>query len=198
MDNLHLFELINAPPGLPPLRLLLATALAQWSICLVPLGLAWGWFRGSAPARAELLQMLVAMLIALGIAQLVAHVWPHSRSIPPHPGTQYLLQAGAPRLFSDHVTAFWSLALAALGTRRFAVWAFPLLAVGLLVGIARVYLGAHFPFDVLAALPVSLAGAFAAQALRAPLLPLTARLLYLYDRLVKAARSRIHRARKAG
>jgi undecaprenyl-diphosphatase len=198
MDNLHLFELINAPPGLSPLRLLLAMALAHWSIYCVPLGLALAWSRGSLRARAELMQMLVAMLIALGVAQILAHTWPQAGPFALHMGTQYLPQAHDSGLPSHHVTVFWSLALSALGTRRFAVWGFPLLALGLLAGFSRVYLGVHFPADVVAALPVALVGAVMAHALRARMLPLTARVLYVYDRWSTAARARLHRARKAG
>ncbi len=197
MGNLHLFELINAAPGLSPARLALAIALAQWTIYLIPLTLAVAWVRGDHVARRDLLQMLMAALIALGIAQIVTHVWPQPRPFALHLGTQYLEHGNDPGLPSDHVTVFWSLAFASLMTRRFAVWAFLLLALGLLVGLSRVYLGVHFPFDILAALPVALVGALAARALREPSRPIVARILWLYDRVAQAALVRLRRVRKA-
>lgn len=184
MDNLHLFESINASPGLSPLRLALATALAEWVIYLVPLGLAVAWLRGDLARRTELLQMLLVVLLALLAATIVAHTWPLPRPFALHLGTQYLAHANDPGLPSEHVTVFWSLALAALATRRFAVWAFPLLAVGLLVGLSRVYLGVHFPYDILAALPVAFIAAIIGVALRKPLSPAVSRFLVLYDRTI--------------
>lgn len=166
MDNAHLFELLNAGPDLAPGRLLLALLLAKWLILFVPCGLAWSWARGGAAARAELLELLASAAIALVLAQAVSWLWPQPRPFAMHLGTQYLEHADDPGLPSDHVTVFWSLALSALFTRRFALWSFPLLAIGLAVGWSRVYVGVHFPYDVAAAFPVALAGALAAHGLR--------------------------------
>lgn len=197
MTNLHLFELINASPGIAPLRLALATAAARWLIYVVAAVLALGWMRGDRAARRELLRMSVAVLMAWAIAQLIAHAWPQPRPFALHLGTQYLAHANDPGLPSDHATVLWSLAFSALGTRRFAVWCFPLLALGLVVGLSRVYLGAHFPFDIAAALPVAIAGALLERALRRPLRPIGERILQHHDRLALAVRARLHWPRKA-
>lgn len=196
MNNLHLFELINAPPGLNPLQLGLATLLARWVIYLIPLMIAVAWVRGDRSARRELLQILLAVAIALGLAQIVTHVWPQPRPFALHLGVQYLAHDMDPGLPSDHVTVFWSVALAALASRKFALWSLPLLALGLLVGWSRVYLGMHFPFDIAAALPVALAGTVVALALRAPLRPAVEWALALYDRLASSLHTRLHPSRK--
>ena len=196
MNNLHLFELINASPGLGPGRLWLAIALAKWFIILVPIGMALAWVRGDSVARRELLEMLLATAVALAAAQIITHAWPQPRPFALHLGTQYIAHGPDPSLPSDHVTVLWSLALAALSTRRFAVWCFPLLAAGLAVGWSRVFLGVHFPFDVLAALPVAAVGALVARALRHRATPAVEQTLLLYDRLANAARSWWTAARK--
>lgn len=187
MNNLQLFELINAAPGLGRVPLALAIGLATWVIYLVPLTMTIAWVRGDDAARRELLQLLLAVAIALCVSRAVSSLWPHPRPFALHYGMQYLAHADNPGLPSHHVTVFWSLALAALGTRRFSMWALPLLAVGLLVGWSRVFLGIHFPFDVLAALPVGLAGAAIGLALRKPALPAFARILATYSRAEKQA-----------
>ena len=193
MTNLHLFELINAAPGLDHLRVVIAIALANWMIYLVPVAMTIAWVRGDDVARRELLQMLGSTLIALWIAQVITHLWPQPRPFALHLGTQYLAHADDPGLPSDHVTVLWSLALAAFGTKRFAVWGLPLLTLGLLVGWSRVYLGVHFPYDVLAAFPVAAAGAAAGYLLRKPAMPTVTFMLDLYHRAETYASAKIGR-----
>jgi undecaprenyl-diphosphatase len=105
-----------------------------------------------------------------------------------HLGSQYLAHDAVPGLPSSYVTLFWPLGLSAWATRRFAAWCLPLMLTGLLVGWSRVFLGVHFPLDILAAMPVAMVGTAAARVLQAPLLPVTVRVLYLYDLVALALR----------
>ncbi|HEV7949622.1 MAG TPA: undecaprenyl-diphosphatase [Glaciihabitans sp.] len=166
MSDVHLFQLLNAGPGLPDWQLWVATAIAQWLICVAPLGLLASWLRADRPGREQLVEMVLAVCFALLVAQLVTHWWPHPRPFMVHLGTQYLQHDSDPGMPSDHVTVLWSLAISALWTRRYGVWGFPLLAAGLVVGWSRVMLGVHFPYDILAALPVAVIGALGARVMR--------------------------------
>ena len=188
MSNLHLFQLINASPGLSPQQLLLATLIARWLIVLAPIVMTVAWVRADQAARLDLLQILLAAGLALVLAEAITFVWPQPRPFALHVGTQYLEPSHRPGLPSDHVTLFWSLALGTLRTRKFAV--------GLLVGWSRIYLGLHFPLDIAAALPVAWAGTMAAGVLRKPLTPTSMRLLTLHDRWGLLLRSRIRARRK--
>lgn len=156
---------------------------------------AWVW--GDHASRRDLLEILLAVLMALAIAQVVAHVWPQPRPFQLHLGTQYLQHNDDPGLPSDHVTVFWSLGFAALLSRQHAVWGFPLLATGLAVGWCRVYLGVHFPYDILAALPVALGSVALAHAARRPLFPVVDRIMYTHDRLVSVLRKRFRPSRRS-
>ena len=159
LSNIYLFELINAGSHPPPLVLLAAKLVGEWLVLTVPVAWAILWSRGDQRARVDLLYVLLSAFIALGIAQLVGMVYPSPRPFALHLGNQYIAHANDPGLPSDHVTLLWSLALASLGTSRGSWLVFPLLATGLVVGWARVYLGVHFPGDGLAALPGAAAGA---------------------------------------
>jgi len=185
MGNQHLFELMNAPPGVGALQLALATLLARWVICVVPLAIVIAWVRGDHASRRQLLHLLLAAAIAIAVAEAVSLAWPQPRPGDLNLCTQYLDAGAGTGLPSAPVTLLWSLALAALTTRRYALWGLPVLALGLLVGWSRVHLGANFPLDILAALPAAVVGTIASGALRTRLQPVSARVLVLYDRLLR-------------
>ena len=75
MDNAHLFELLHAGPALAPAKLMLMLMLSQWLIVAVPVGLGWAWARGAAAHRPDLLEMMLAAVLALGVS-----VYPASQS----------------------------------------------------------------------------------------------------------------------
>ena len=189
MGNHHLFELINAAVMPPAWQLGLALVLAEWLIALVPAGMLIAWVRAGNESRRELLNMLLAVVLALALGQVVGHVWPQPRPLALHMGLQLLAHSNDPGLPSDHVTVFWALACSALTTRRYAAWGFALFAAGLAVGWSRVFLGVHFPYDVLAAMPVALAGAWVACALRTATMPLAGSILQAYAKLERVLRA---------
>ncbi len=190
MGNHHLFDLINAAAAPPAWQLGLALLLAKWLIAGVPIGMLIAWGTAGSASRRELLDLLLAVALALAVGQAVHRLWPQARPFALHQGLQLLAHRNDPGLPSDHVTVFWALACAALATRRYAAWGFALFATGLAVGWSRVFLGVQFPYDVLAALPVAVAGTLASRALRRTTMPLA-------ESIVRAAAKLEHVLRAA-
>jgi undecaprenyl-diphosphatase len=87
---------------------------------------------------------------------------------------------------SDHVTFFWSVACAALASRRFARFGLVWFGLGLLVGWSRVFLGVHFPVDVFGALLVAVLATSCVHALRRPMQPVYTQVVNLWERLSRA------------
>jgi undecaprenyl-diphosphatase len=123
--------------------------------CLVGICLA-----GDRQARIRVLHVIAAMAMAWTLARLVQHFIPIDRPFVVGLGKQWLPHAASHSFPSLHASvAFGFAAAVALATGRL-YWAFPALALALLVAWSRVYLGLHYPSDVLAGALVGAASAW--------------------------------------
>lgn len=182
MDNVHLFELINAGPGLGAVPLAFARGIAKWAAWTVPLGVGAAWSRADPGLRLEMLELGLSALFGALAAWIIGGLWPHARPDVLHLGVQHAVDLADDVWPCTAVMPLWCAALSALGLHRLAVWGFPLLALGLVVGWSRVFLGVNLPYDVLAALPAAAAVALAVRALRHRMLP---RALHYHARLMQ-------------
>ncbi len=153
MLNQQWFLWINADSTSPAWLLALATFTADYVLYGVPLILVALWLGGKH--REAAVKALFVTLIALGIGQLIGLVYVHPRPfmIPlGHSFAQHLADTSFP---SDHGILFFSVSLALmLGGLRLLGAA--VLVLGLTVAWSRVYLGIHFPFDMVGALLVAI------------------------------------------
>ncbi|WP_174874836.1 phosphatase PAP2 family protein [Vogesella oryzae] len=154
--NLTLFRLMAAPADVAPWHIALAKVLAVDLIYLLPLALVWIWLRGTLQHRSSALRTLLAALLALGGNQLLALLWQHPRPFMLGLSPNWLQHAADSSFPSDHMTVCSAIACAWLlaGWQRLGLAA-ALLAV--VVAWARIYLGVHFPLDMLGALLMALA-----------------------------------------
>ena len=155
--NTQLFLLFNAPAGLHGISLWTVTAIAEWLIWLVPVGLTVLWSFGKLEDQRAAVKALVAGLIALGVNQLIAMLWFHPRPFMAGIGHTYLAHVADSSFPSDHVTLLLTVGLAlwtsdSIWARRLAG---VLLAISPLVAWARIYLGVHFPLDMAGAFGVA-------------------------------------------
>ncbi|MGH7066713.1 MAG: undecaprenyl-diphosphatase [Acetobacteraceae bacterium] len=154
--NDALFLAINAGSNPPPLVLELARLIAVWAVpAAIMLFLAL-WVRGKTETRGALITATLVMVLGLIVNFLIGLAYFHPRPFMEGLGRQYLAHAPNSSFPSDHATFLWSLGFALIVLGRLRVWAGLLLAAGLAVAWARVYLGVHFPFDMLGSLIVSL------------------------------------------
>lgn len=149
--NVQIFLLINASAHPNPLILALAKGLAEGVIWLVPLFLSTGWLWGTEHHRRIMLEAAAAGLGALAFNQLISLVWQHPRPFMIGLGHTYLQHAPDSSFPSDHLTLLWSVAFSLLSHKSCRCPAAMLALLGLPVAWSRVYLGVHFPLDMLGA-----------------------------------------------
>jgi len=88
--------------------------------------------------------------LALGVAQVISHLWERPRPYVAHPDSAHLFISAShdPSFPSDHATASFAIAVA-LFLRHRKVGAVALVLATVL-SVARVVVGTHYPGDVLA------------------------------------------------
>ncbi|THC43666.1 phosphatase PAP2 family protein [Massilia sp. Mn16-1_5] len=159
--NQSLFAMFNAAPGLSGWRLHGAIFAAEWVIMIVPLGLVLMWTNGAPGQREAAVRALLTAMVALTMSKLIGLAWFHPRPFMGGIGQNFLAHAPDSSFPSDHGTSMFSVALALMlsqlrEVRRFGM---ALLVLGVSVAWARVFLGVHWPLDMVGAFIVA---AFAA------------------------------------
>jgi undecaprenyl-diphosphatase len=185
--NTLLFALINASPSPNSLVLSFARVAAVggvYAIAIVPVGL---WFIGPTGRRGAIVAALIGVGAAMTANLLITSLWFHPRPFMVGVGNTFLSHAPETSFPSDHVTLVVSLGLGLIATRASAAGGILVIAAGLIIGWARVYLGVHWPFDI--------PGSVAVAAIRAGFAKLVgvglgARAMFVWDHLMNARRRR--------
>lgn len=155
--NQSLFLTINAGTHPPVALYWFARFSAEILIYVLAAGLVIGWLRGRHATRRGLVYAGLAAVAALAINQLIGLLWYHPR--PFEIGLGHTLMAHSPETSfpSDHVTVFCAVTLALLRWPALRRWGLALIPACLLVAWSRIWLGVHFPMDMLGSLLVSAA-----------------------------------------
>jgi undecaprenyl-diphosphatase len=188
--NLSLFSLINAHAGLAGWRLSASLFAAEWLILLVPLLLAALWISGAPALRQAALVAAAAVAVALAVNGLCGLLWFHPRPFMAGVGHTFMHHSPDSSFPSDHATIMFTAALAlafshAPDARRLGLLMLPVSAV---VAWSRVYLGVHYPMDMVGALTVSLLVTllFTTRFAAAPCAAVVPRVEVVYRRLLAA------------
>ncbi|MGN6573526.1 MAG: undecaprenyl-diphosphatase [Pseudolabrys sp.] len=157
--NHYLFLLINAEPGESHVLIALGRVVAGDVIGLVPLLLVLLWIRGRPDRRAGLVATAIAAALALGANQIVGQFWYEPRPFMIGLGRTLMAHAPENSFPSDHTTFMLTVGIALIATGAAPRWGRIVTLAGVLVAWARIYLGLHFPLDMLAS--AIIAGIFA-------------------------------------
>ncbi|NWG32272.1 MAG: hypothetical protein HXY29_12370 [Rhodocyclaceae bacterium] len=108
--NHTLFLLLNAAPGASAMVVKAARLLADESIWIIPVGMVFGWLRGSIATRHALVAATVSALLGLAINQLIGFVWYQPRPFVVGIGQTLMTHAPDSSFPSDHLTLIWTVA----------------------------------------------------------------------------------------
>lgn len=158
--NEALFLLINASAHPDAFLLTVAKLFAEYVIWLVPIALTIGWLRGNDRTRLILLEAAASGLAGLLINQIITLIWQHPRPFMIGLGHTYLAHTPDSSFPSDHLTLLWAVSFSFLMHRRPRMAGLALTLLGLPVAWARIYLGVHFPLDMVGAALVAVLSAW--------------------------------------
>lgn len=164
--NRSWFLLINASPRSAGWMLDIAQYIARDLILIMPalVVILWLWGRECdvCAQRQMVLKTAIALVTSLAISWCIGHLFPHDRPFAIGLGHNFLYHAPDNSFPSDHGTTSFTFALAFLLWHR--LWSGALLmATAVAIAWSRVYLGVHWPLDMVGALFTSLCGCLAAQ-----------------------------------
>lgn len=152
--NRSWFLSLNAAPETPTSLLVFATICAQYTIVIIPLTLIGHWFLGGKKGHQQAVFSLVTILVAMGLGFVCTMLWFHPRPFMVPLGHTWIYHAPETSFPSNHATQFFSAGLSLLlaGARKSGGL---ILLLSLFVAWSRVFLGVHFPLDMVGAVLVT-------------------------------------------
>lgn len=150
--DLRLFHAIHSSVPPPTTMLHLARVLADGPLMLTALLLGWMLMVPRRSMRSIALKASGAAAAALLANLIIGLVWDRARPFVAGVGQAWVTHAPTSSFPSDHLTVQWVIAGMLLLDRRTEAWGLGIALLGLPMAWARIYLGVHYPSDMLGAL----------------------------------------------
>ncbi|CDH33129.1 undecaprenyl-diphosphate phosphatase [Xenorhabdus bovienii] len=159
--NHNVFTFINATPDSSPAMILLAIFVAKYLVFIFPITLAVCWLWGEEKAishqRIVVSKSCIAFAFAIAASDIIGTFVPHARPFVEGFGYNFLYHAPTASFPSNHGTAVFTFALAFIFWHRIRS-GLCLMIIACVIAWARVYVGVHWPIDMIGAFLISLMG----------------------------------------
>jgi undecaprenyl-diphosphatase len=153
--NIAAFSKIAAGPDPSSGVVFLATYIGEFAPLLILALFAIAWLAGGERRRRIVFISVATATLALTLNFLIATGFPQPRPFEIGLGQNLLHHAPEASFPSDHATLVWALALGLLAAEGSPTVAIAIAVCGLAVAWARVFLGAHFPLDMIGSFVVA-------------------------------------------
>ena len=181
--NITLFHLINQYAGVNQSIDIIAVFMAQYMPVVIILVLAYLWIKNGNKYRNIILYGIYASIIGLAINLIIGLIYFHPRPFMIQMGTQLFQYPSETSFPSDHTTFMISIALMLIYFKETRMVGIGLFILGLTGGLARVFSGVHFPFDILGAIVVSIFSSILIYQFKDRLSPLNNAITRIYVKL---------------
>ena len=151
-----IFLWLNATSTSPQWMLHLAVFASQQLPGLMVAGTIGAFLVGERDVRRRVLRVLLAMAMAWTLARIGQHLIPMPRPFALGLGTQWLTHANSSGFPSTHASVAFAFGAAVAVNSKSGFMATVALAVACMIAWSRIYLGLHFPSDVLTGIAVGL------------------------------------------
>ncbi len=130
-----------------------AVFFAKYTLYLIPLMLIAFWLWGNHEQRGTMLKSVLVVLTGLILSGLIGMLWAHPRPFVIGLGHQWIAHAATSSFPSNHMTIFTAIGLT-LYLDGLRGWGLIMLLLGLAAAWARIFVGVHYPFDMIGAVVV--------------------------------------------
>lgn len=154
--NNQLFLAINGAADSPAWLVECAKIAGDDLVYLIPALLVGLWLQGGSDKRGLALRAFAVAMLGVGINQVIGLGWQHPRPFMLGIGHAWIEHAADSSFPSDHATVFFGIGFSLLMGSALGLGIAALLAA-IAVAWARIFLGVHFPMDMVGAALVALA-----------------------------------------
>jgi len=153
--NLTWFQSINASPNAPALLIGIAKVFAEYALYALPIFFILLWLFGGKTQKEIVLKSISIIVISLCIGQLISIFFPHPRPFMMGVGRTLIVHASNASFPSHHMLFFSAVFISSFWLKNYKL-SMIFLLLSLLIAWSRIYLGVHFPFDMIGAFLISL------------------------------------------
>jgi len=141
-----------------------------------------------ANRKNEAIFAFYATLLGLFINQLIGLIYFHNRPFMDHIGTDLIHHLPDNSFPSDHTTFLFAIAISLFLYKRTRNWGKILIILAFIGSVARIYVGVHYPFDIIGAIITGAIGAFVILFFKSKLQKANDLIINIEDKILKTKR----------